>query len=106
MTTIFHLNHTQTDFVDGIVVRLVESFTEDVVVRSVQSSLGLFRDRTTYEGQAQGHFHNHIVVDIINGIVAENCLCAIDDSVADIGIVTSDIFGNELAIQKRIAGIG
>ena len=100
----FHINHTLVDITDSLVTVCAWSFIEDVVAIGVCPSLGLFRDRTTYAGQAQGAFHNHIVTNTDDGLVALDCLCAIDDSVADIGVVTSDIYGNELAIQKRTAG--
>lgn len=100
----FVVHFTLTDI---IVANCDESFIEDIVTDDIYPSLGLFRDRTTYEGQASGNFHNHILKDDAGAlIVAEDCQAAVDDSVADIGNVVSDIYGNEIALQKRIAGIG
>ncbi len=94
----------QTDLTDDYVVVCAESFTEDICTTSVCPAQGLFRDVSQYEGRPQGVYYNHIVLSDDDVIVADGVLSAVDDSVADIGCVTSDIFGNEIAMQKRTAG--
>ncbi len=97
----FVVHHTLTDVVVAV---CDESFIEDIVTDFVCPTLGLFRDRTLYEGQTQGAFYNHTIRDDAVNLAADACLVAVDDAVSDIGNVMSDIYGNELATQKQTAG--
>lgn len=83
------------------------SFSEDMCNEDADPALGLFRRRDLYEGQYQGTFHNHVLVNDTPtpDTVAEGCNSSLDDGVADIGNVSSDIFGNEISNQKPVGGI-
>ena len=101
--SVFH-NHILADTVNAIVAEDCAAFAEDSLAEGVLPAEGLFRDRTTYEGRPQGYFHDSLQTDTVGGLVGGFCESIVDDSISDIGVVKSDIFGNEIAIQKRTAG--
>jgi hypothetical protein len=104
---VFH-NHvlTNTTPSPNTVAEGCSAFTEDMCTGDLSPADGLFRDKSLYEGQHQGTFHNHVLTNDTPtpNTVAEGCNSSIDDGAANIGVVKADIFGNQISNQKRTGG--